>query len=107
MMFVKILPIRLHVMSTTTNYMTFLLKDKIRCVVLTLMIILIAMTKKILFYKSIIWQMIGMTWISLLSYLWFGDLIRSLSFTVVVMVVSIFVYVLYEMAWEKFMKKKR
>ena len=51
--------------------------------------------------------MIGMTWISLLSYLWFGDLIRSLSFTVVVMVVSIFVYVLYEMAWEQFMKKKR
>ena len=64
------------------------------------------MTKKILFYKSIIWQMIGMIWISLLSYLWFGDLIRSLSFTIVVMVVSIFVYVLYEMAWEKFMKKK-
>ena len=51
--------------------------------------------------------MIGMTWISLLSYLWFGDLIRSLSFTIVVMVVSIFVYVFYEMAWEKFMKKKR
>ena len=65
------------------------------------------MTKKILFYKSIIWQMICMTWISLLSYLWFGDLIRSLSFTIVVMVVSIFVYVFYEMAWEKFMKKKR
>ena len=65
------------------------------------------MTKKILFYKSIIWQMIGMTWISLLSYLWFGDLIRSLSFTIVVMVVSIFVYVFYEMVWEKFMKKKR
>jgi len=65
------------------------------------------MTKKILFYKSIIWQMIGMIWISLLSYLWFGDLIRSLSFTIVVMVVSIFVYVFYEMGWEKFMKKKR
>ena len=65
------------------------------------------MTKKILFYKSIIWQMIGMIWISLLSYLWFGGLIRSLSFTIVVMVVSIFVYVFYEMVWEKFMKKKR
>jgi len=50
--------------------------------------------------------MIGMTWISYI-YLWFGDLIRSLSFTIVVMVVSIFVYVFYEMAWEKFMKKKR
>ena len=65
------------------------------------------MNKKILFYKSLIWQMIGMIWISLLSYLWFGDLIRSLSFTLVVVVVSIFVYVFYEMAWEKFMKKKR
>ena len=64
------------------------------------------MTKKILFYKSIIWQMIGMIWISLLSYLWVGDLIRSLSFTLVVMVVSIFAYVFYEMAWEKIMKKK-
>ena len=51
--------------------------------------------------------MIGMIWISLLSYLWFGDLIRSLSFTLVVIIVSIFAYVFYEMAWEKFMKKKR
>ena len=42
------------------------------------------MTKKILFYKSIIWQVIGMIWISLLSYLWFGDLIRSLSFILAV-----------------------
>ena len=64
------------------------------------------MTKKILFYKSIIWQMIGMVWISLLSYLWFGDLIRSLSFTIVVMIVSIFAYVFYEIVWVKFMKKK-
>jgi hypothetical protein len=64
------------------------------------------MTKKILFYKSIIWQMIGMIWISLLSYLWFGDLIRSLSFTIVVVVVSIFAYVFYEMAWERFINKK-
>jgi hypothetical protein len=63
------------------------------------------MTKKMLFYKSIIWQMIGIAWISLLSYVWFGDLIRSLSFTLVVTVVSIFVYVIYEMVWEKFIKK--
>jgi uncharacterized membrane protein len=63
------------------------------------------MTKKMLFYKSIIWQMIGIIWISLLSYVWFGDLIRSLSFTLVVTVVSIFVYVIYEMVWEKFIKK--
>ena len=65
------------------------------------------MTKKKLFYKSIIWQMIGMIWISSLSYLWFGNLIRSLSFTIVVMIISIFAYVLYEMAWEQFFKKKR
>ena len=65
------------------------------------------MTKKILFYKSIIWQTIGMIWISLLSYLWFGDLIRSLSFSIVVVVVSIFAYVFYEIAWERFMKKNK
>ena len=63
------------------------------------------MNKKMLFYKSIIWQLIGMFWISILSYIWFGDLIRSLSFTLVVVVVSIFVYVIYEMIWEKFTKK--
>ena len=63
------------------------------------------MSKKRLFYKSIIWQIIGMIWISLLSYLWFGNWIRSLSFTSVVVVVSIFAYILYELAWERFMKK--
>ena len=65
------------------------------------------MSKKRLFYKSIIWQLIGLTWISLLSYLWFGDWIRSLSFTIVVMVVSIFAYVMYELVWERFMKKNK
>ena len=64
------------------------------------------MSKKRLFYKSIIWQILGMIWISLLSYLWFGDWIQSLGFTIVVMVVSIFAYVIYELAWERFMKKK-
>ena len=64
------------------------------------------MSKKRLFYKSIIWQLIGLIWISLLSYLWFGDWIRSLSFSIVVLVVSIFIYVLYEMAWEKFINNK-
>jgi hypothetical protein len=63
------------------------------------------MSKKRLFYKSIIWQIIGMIWISLLSYLWFGNWIRSLSFTSVVVVVSIFAYILYELAWEKLMIK--
>ena len=64
------------------------------------------MSKKILFYKSIIWQLIGLIWISLLSYLWFDNWIRSLGFSSVVVVVSIFIYVLYEMAWEKFIKSK-
>ena len=64
------------------------------------------MSKKRLFYKSIIWQLIGLTWISLLSYLWFGDWIRSLSFSMVVLVVSIFIYVLYEVVWEKFTNNK-
>ena len=64
------------------------------------------MSKKRLFYKSIIWQLIGLIWISLLSYLWFGDWIRSLGFSIVVLVVSIFIYVLYEMAWERFINNK-
>ena len=65
------------------------------------------MSKKRLFYKSIIWQILGMIWISLLSYFWFGDWIQSLGFTIVVMVVSIFAYVIYELAWERFMKKNK
>ena len=64
------------------------------------------MSKKRLFYKSIIWQLIGLIWISLLSYLWFGDWIRSLSFSMVVLIVSIFIYVLYEMVWERFTNNK-
>ena len=65
------------------------------------------MSKKRLFYKSIIWQIIGMIWISLLSYLWFGNWIQSLGFTTLVVIVSIFSYVLYEMLWEKFTKNKK
>ena len=65
------------------------------------------MSKKRLFYKSIIWQIIGMIWISLLSYLWFGNWIQSLGFTTVVVIVSIFSYVLYETLWEKFAKNKK
>jgi len=64
------------------------------------------MSKKRLFYKSIIWQLIGLIWISLLSYLWFGDWIRSLGFSMVVLVVSIFIYVLYEIVWERFINNK-
>ena len=29
------------------------------------------MNKKELFYKAIIWQIIGLSWISILSYIWF------------------------------------
>jgi len=65
------------------------------------------MSKKRLFYKSIIWQIIGMIWITLLSYLWFGNWIRSLGFTSVVVIVSIFSYVLYELLWERFTKNKK
>ena len=65
------------------------------------------MSKKRLFYKSIIWQVIGMIWISLLTYLWFGNWIQSLGFTTVVVIVSIFAYVFYEMLWEKFTKNKK
>ena len=64
------------------------------------------MSKKKLFYKSIIWQLIGLIWISLLSYLWFGDWIRSLGFSIVVLIVSIFIYVLYEVIWERFTNNK-
>jgi len=64
------------------------------------------MSKKRLFYKSIIWQLIGLIWISLLSYLWFGNWIRSLGFSMVVLVVSIFIYVLYEIVWERFTNNK-
>ena len=64
------------------------------------------MSKKRLFYKSIIWQVIGMIWISLLTYLWFGNWIQSLGFTTVVVIVIIFAYVLYEILWEKFSKNK-
>jgi len=63
------------------------------------------MNKKRLFYKSVVWQTIGVTWISLLSYFWFGDLIRSINFSIVVTIISIFIYVLYEVIWNKLSKK--
>ena len=63
------------------------------------------MSKKKLFYKAIIWQIVGIVWISLLSYVWFGDWIRSIGFSIVVMIISIFIYVLYEVVWNKLSKK--
>jgi len=65
------------------------------------------MNKKELFYKAIIWQIIGLLWISILSYVWFGSWLRSLSFSLVVVIISIFIYILYEMAWSKFIKNKK
>ena len=63
------------------------------------------MSKKKLFYKAIIWQIVGIVWISLLSYVWFGDWIRSIGFSIVVMIISIFIYALYEVVWNKLSKK--
>jgi len=64
------------------------------------------MNKKELFYKAIIWQIIGFLWISILSYVWFGSWMRSLTFSVVLVIVSVFVYILYELAWNKIIKNK-
>jgi len=59
------------------------------------------MSKKMLFYKAIIWQIVGIVWITLFSYLWFGNWNKSFLFSFIVMIVSIFVYVIYEMLWQK------
>ena len=64
------------------------------------------MNKKELLYKAVIWQIIGFLWISILSYIWFDSWMRSLTFSVVVVIVSIFVYILYELAWNKIIKHK-
>ena len=63
------------------------------------------MSKKLLFYKAIIWQIIGLIWISLLSYFWFGNWNKSVFFSIVVMIISIFIYVLYEVVWNKIINK--
>ena len=59
------------------------------------------MSKRMLFYKAIIWQVIGIIWITVFSYLWFGNWNKSFLFSFIVMLVSIFVYVIYEIIWEK------
>jgi len=63
------------------------------------------MSKKILFYKAIIWQIIGLVWISLFSFLWFGSWSQSVLFSIIVMIISVFIYVLYEVIWSKIIKK--
>ena len=62
------------------------------------------MSKKRLFYKSIIWNVFGFVMMSVLSYLWFGSLIQSLSFSLIAVIISIFTYILYELLWNKFIK---
>ncbi|MDA9597732.1 DUF2061 domain-containing protein [Candidatus Pelagibacter sp.] len=63
------------------------------------------MRKKKLFYKAIIWNIIGLVMTSITSYLWFGNWIQSLSFSLVLIIISIFTYVLYEIVWNKLSKK--
>ena len=63
------------------------------------------MSKKKLFYKAIIWNIIGLVMTSMISYLWFGGWIQSLSFSLVLIIISIFTYVLYEIVWNKLSKK--
>jgi phage-related holin len=63
------------------------------------------MNKKKLFYKAIMWNIIGLVMTSIISYLWFGNWIQSLSFSLVLIIISIFTYVLYEIVWNKLSKK--
>ena len=63
------------------------------------------MNNKKLFYKAIIWNIIGLVITSLISFLWFGNWIQSLSFSLVLIIISIFTYVLYEIVWNKLSKK--
>ena len=63
------------------------------------------MNKKKLFYKAIIWNIIGLVITSIISFIWFGDWIQSLSFSLILIIISIFTYVLYEIVWSKLSKK--
>ena len=63
------------------------------------------MNKKKLFYKAIVWNIIGLIIASISSFLWFGNWIQSLSFSLILIIISIFTYVLYEIIWNKLSKK--
>ena len=63
------------------------------------------MNKKKLFYKAIVWYIIGLVITSIFSFLWFGNWIQSLSFSLILIIISIFTYVLYEIVWNKLSKK--
>ena len=65
------------------------------------------MGKKRLFYKAIIWNVFGFVMMSVLSYLWFGGWIQSLSFSLIAVIISIFTYILYELLWNKFFKRDK
>ena len=63
------------------------------------------MNKKKLFYKAIIWNIIGLVITSIISFLWFGNWVQSVSFSLILIIISIFTYVLYEIVWNKLSKK--
>ena len=63
------------------------------------------MNKKKLFYKAIIWNIIGLVTTNIFSFLQFGNWIQSLSFSLILIIISIFTYVLYEIVWTKLSKK--
>ena len=63
------------------------------------------MNKKKLFYKAIIWNIIGLFITSIISFLWFGNWIQSVSFSLILIIISIFTYVLYEIVWNKLSQK--
>jgi hypothetical protein len=65
------------------------------------------MKNKYLFYKAVIWQIIGIIWISFFSYLWFGSWNKSVLFSLIITIISVFIYVLYEVIWDKFINKKK
>ena len=63
------------------------------------------MSSRKLFYKAIIWNILGFFTTSIVSYLWFGNWIQSLGFSIILIILSIFTYVLYELVWNKLKKK--
>ena len=63
------------------------------------------MSNKKLFYKAIVWNILGFFTTSIISYLWFGNWIQSLGFSIILIILSIFTYVLYEIVWNKLSKK--
>ena len=63
------------------------------------------MSNKKIFYKAIVWNILGFFTTSIVSYLWFGNWIQSLGFSIILIILSIFTYVLYELVWNKLTKK--